>query len=158
MSFNIPVNLMNTVAPAAQNQQPPSGSEEAPPSQTVQPAGGAQDTQGTSPDTGANANSGQRDTQQPPRPIPAEAASVSAAITAQAADTRNTELDAARAAAQRGVDMARTQALIDSIAATPTAKTDLLERPEKLDRYAPPDPLPTAPILTKSAPTAIKTS
>lgn len=39
------------------------------------------------------------------------------------------------------MDIARTKALIDS----------LPDRPDRVDRYAPPDPLPTAPILRDKA-------
>lgn len=93
-------------------------------------------------------------------------ASASSVITAQTQPAQGTDLAAARRTAEANQRTAQTEALIAGIATAPevpdlvparqeaaagvgetTEAQDKTRRASEIDRYAPPDPLPTAPIL-----------
>lgn len=56
----------------------------------------------------------------------------------------------ARQSAEFSMEQARTKAMIDSVAVV-QEQPDLFEPRERVDRYAPPDPLPTSDVLKRSA-------
>ena len=158
MALNIPINLMGTnAAPAtSQSSQSPnaSGAEQ---NDAVQPAPPASaGSNAAENDNSGGQPSNQQQTAITRRPPQAEPTSVLAAQIEPSKDDNG--LTAARLSAERAQDAARTKALIEAVAATPADSTSLLDRPTQVDRYAPPDPLPTAPILNQTAPTPIKTT
>lgn len=172
MALNIPVNLMSTSAPPAAAVSTVGTSEAGPPTSaptnTVQPTSESANSQASAEDanTGGQASTEQeaqtnkRPMSGPPSSSPdnAQTQSIVAAQTTNVADSINAEgLSQARAATEPNQQDARTKALIQSISATASLPSAVLERTDKVDRYAPPDPLPTAPILKGEAPTPIKT-
>lgn len=175
MALNIPVNLMSTAAPPASAAPASTAgvSEAGPPTiapaSTVQPTRESTDSQASAQDgnTGGQASSEQqsaanaRPSSGPPSTSPdkAQTQSVVAAQTNETSEMLNAEsLLNARDRAEHYQQDARTKALIESVSATSSQPSALLERTDKIDRYAPPVPIPTAPILKGEAPTAIKTS
>lgn len=158
MALGLPINLMSVAAPPTQSTSAPAVTD----STAVQPAKSTGDTQDTSAgDSNSNTGNGSAQQQAFPARTATQAkpdrAAPNSVVSAQAQSDQDATLAAARRQAERGVDIARTKALIDSVAATPATGSALLERPNKVDRYAPPDPLPTAPILKKQAPRQIET-
>lgn len=153
MALNIPVNLMSTAAPALQTQTTSAATVD---TAAIQPAGAAADTRGASTGGGNSAGSGTGQQtflapRKAPQPKPDRAAPNSV-VTAQA----QSDLPAAQGA-KPGMDIARTKAFTDSVAASAATNWQQMDRPKKVDRYAPPDPLPTAPILKGKAPRPAET-
>lgn len=153
MALNIPINLMSAGTPPASSQtaEPQTGPEQ---SASVQPS--AQSSASGDAAGNNNNSSGQASSEQQAATRRASRAVPDSVVTAQAKEGAADVVDERRQGAVRAQDAARTKALIDAIAVTPADKGGLLDRPKEVDRYAPPDPLPTAPILAKAPPTAIK--
>ena len=92
-----------------------------------------------------------------PQPPKAEAKSVVTAQIENRPPREDSDLSTARRAAEANQAAARTDALVKSMGESPKETSITLEKPEQeeapikrqseIDRYAPPDPLPTAPIL-----------
>lgn len=157
MALNIPINLTGTNAapPASQTAQSPnsSGGEQ---TDAVQPAPPSSAGSGAAQnDSSSGQPSNQQQAAATRRPPQAAPTSILAAQTQKPSDDG---LAAARLSAERAQDAARTKALIEAVAAAPADRSGLLDRPKQVDRYAPPDPLPTAPILNNSAPKPVKTT
>lgn len=145
MALNIPVNLMNTAAPPAQtttvqpNAVQTNGSSAV---VAVQPASASSNSRGTANDGGGmHRNSAEQQalmfkarTTQAPAKAPDRAAPNSI-VTAQT-----------RSAAQEPSGRAE-----KAISAPEPAPAHTTPRQSELDRYAPPNPLPTAPILQLAA-------
>lgn len=137
MALNIPVNLMNTAAPPIQPNGPTNSASDSISINAVQPASASANARGAASDGGGmNNNSAeqhalmfkQRMTQDPvPIPNKAEPKSV---VVAQTGAPKRTAPQSVQKAEQ------------------PTREA----RPQsELDRFAPPNPLPTAPILQLAA-------
>ncbi|MEH6646610.1 hypothetical protein [Sulfitobacter sp.] len=151
MALNIPVNLMSTIAPPTQAQSASNTAETGGDTNTIQPVAKSGNTRGAS--TGSDSNAGYGTAYHKasiPKPEGAEPKSV---VSAQAQAASGNQIDTAKE-----TDIARTKALIASVAAAPATLNELADRPNKVDRYAPPDPLPTAPILKTPAPKPFRTS
>jgi hypothetical protein len=155
MALNIPINLMSTGSPPA-----PSQSADGPTS-AVQSASAltAAPTSGSGSAAANDNNSGQASSQQQAatlkRPTRAEPNSVLSAQTNEPAKG-NSSAGAASPSVERAQDAVRAKALLDAVAVTPAEADGLMDRPKQVDRYAPPDPLPTAPILAQATPKAVK--
>ena len=150
MALNISVNLMSTVSPPKQAQSTANIAAAGADVNAIQPAGASADTRGAS--TGSGADTGHGSAYQKSAKRQPDSAEPKSVIRAQA------QADAdSRTSAAREMDIVRNKALIDGIAATHTPVDELSERPNKVDRYAPPDPLPTAPILKTPAPKPVWT-
>jgi hypothetical protein len=150
MALNIPVNLMSTVAPPTQAQSASSTADTGD-ANIIQPAAKSADTRGASTGSGSNAGYGNGHHKASiPRPEGAEPKSV---VSAQAQAASGNQADTTKETA-----IGRAKALIASVAAAPASRDELADRPSKVDRYAPPDPLPTAPILKTPAPKPFRTT
>lgn len=168
MALNIPVNLMSVAIPPPQQSVSAPADTAVSSAAAVQPAAASSNTSNTFTNNGNGQGASGQQAQtakqsaapQPSRAAPdkAEAKSV---VTAQIGNSPFSEdggLSAARRAAEANQATARTDALVKSIGAAPKETSITLEKPEQeeaptakrqseIDRYAPPDPLPTAPIL-----------
>jgi len=155
MALNIPINLTGiNAAPAASQTNLSPNSSGAGPTDAVQPAPPSSAGSGAAKnDSSGGQPSNQQQAATTRRPPQAAPTSI---LAAQTQETSDDSLAAARLSAERAQDAARTKALIEAVAATPADRSGLLDRPKQVDRYAPPDPLPTAPILKQSAPTPSK--
>lgn len=146
MAYTMPVNLMTTAAPATAAQSNLSGIANINAQTAVQPAPASTGSQSAASDhnTGGQASNQQqaliykRATLTSAQLNKAEPQSV---VTAQSATA------AQQTALKQEPNAALEKAMVDSLAATQPETAGQSERVEKLDRYAPPDPLPTAPVL-----------
>lgn len=140
MALNIPVNLMATALPPTQAQTAPDATVNSTTLTSIQPASGGAASRGTASDggagSGANGSSAQqfqavlRRAQSAPAQTTPDRAEPKSIVTAQTAPPQP------KAAEQP--------------AKAQTPQTEVTIRSE-LDRFAPPNPLPTAPILQLAA-------
>lgn len=161
MAVNLPINLMSKAAPPLQSQHLSGPSETG--VTAVQPtAASAATRDASSGDTNGQGSSQQQalTAKRPVPPPPSQAtpdnADAKSVVTAQTQNAPDDGLAAARRFAEANQQSARTEALIQSISVAPKAPALVAEKKEtdapkaqasELDRFAPPDPLPTAPIL-----------
>lgn len=148
MTFSTLGNLIRSFQPTAPlPPQTPIPSETANGVTAVQPTAAGTDTQSSANGSGGRTTSGrgsaeqQAQTVKPRRVFPqsktpnrAEPALV---LGAQTKSKRDVAPPDKVTTTVQGMELARNKALIDPVQ----------DRPNRLDRYAPPDPLPTAPIL-----------
>lgn len=152
MAFSTLGNLVKSFQPTAPlPPQTPIPSETANGVAAVQPTAAGTDMKSSANGSGGGTTSSQGSPEQqaqtikPRRVMPqsktpnrAEPASVLGAQTKSKRDVAQSDKEMATV---QGMDLERTKALIDPVQ----------DRPNRLDRYAPPDPLPTAPILRDKA-------
>lgn len=157
MALNIPINLMGVTSPSAAGTSE-AGLSAIAPETAVQPTGASTDSQAAAQDgnTGGQASREQHAATYNRPPKSPDNAQTQSVVTAQASASQSAT-DDARLAAKAFQQDARTKALIESVSATSAEPSALFTRSEKVDRFAPPLPLPTAPILKGEAPTPIKT-
>ncbi len=136
MALNIPVNLMNTVTPLS---QPPTAVGTEPSVAPIQPASGSADTRNNASD-----DSGARSSEQ-------QALLSKRMPSTGTADTPNRAEATSIVTAQ--VTPKGDPSKQEQPAQTPKQAS---ARQSEIDRYAPPDPLPTAPILQAAASYAAK--
>lgn len=168
MALNIPVNLMSVAIP------PPQSSAPAPTDAAV---GGATAVQAATASTnsssaftnngngqgpsGQQAQTSKQSSASQPAKVAPDKANAKSVVTAQI-EKRSADavggLTTARRTAEANQAAARTDAMLKTIGDAPKETSITLEKPEQdeaptekrqseIDRYAPPDPLPTAPIL-----------
>jgi hypothetical protein len=130
MALNIPVNLMNVVVPVSQSPAESSGGIAA-----IQPAAGSAANRNTSADSGSGFGAGNGGTDQQV---------LMSKLRATLAKTTTPDR-----AEPKSIVAAQTAPVAKESGTTPSQKTQSTSEPRvsELDRYAPPDPLPTAPIL-----------
>ena len=163
MAINIPVNLISVAIPLPQQSASQSeGTNAVGGVATVQPTTASSNTSGTFTNNGSGQNPSEQQAQASkkspdPQPPKAEAKSVVTAQIENRPPSEDSDLSTARRAAEANQAAARTDALVKSMGESPKETSITLEKPEQeeapikrqseIDRYAPPDPLPTAPIL-----------
>lgn len=155
MALNIPVNLMGGATPPPQSQPSGEASSDSSADNTVQPTQESASSNGAATNDNSNGKGSSEQQAQTTRPrttatnTPSDPSNAdpTSIVSAQSADE---QLATARRSAEYAQNVARTKAMIESVAATPAANSALLDQPQKVDRYAPPDPLPTAKILKNS--------
>lgn len=140
MALNIPFNLASIAAAQSQQQGMAAGAASAAKTATVQPAASGADTRGAASDgehsKGQGAGQHWLQLAKPRTSMMAtpDRAAPTSIVSAQTQDQHN------KAALQSGPKY-------DSAATSSAASDSTTHRPDRVDRYAPPDPLPTAPIL-----------
>lgn len=155
MAYTMPVNLMTTAAPATAAHSNLSGIADVNAQTAVQPAPASTGSQSAASDhnTGGQASSQQQ-------ALLHQSASLTSAqpdkAESQSIVTAQSTTAAQPAAANQEHSPALEKAMVDGLAATQPESAMQSERVEKLDRYAPPDPLPTAPVLKDKPITPIK--
>ncbi len=149
MALNIPFNLASITTLQSQPNSMAAIVASAAKVTTVQPAGSGADTRGaTSDGAGDRGQSGgthwlQMSKPRTPMMVKPDRATPTSVVNAQTQGGHSAEIAQARAT-------------FDSAATAPATNESIEDRPNKVDRYAPPDPLPTAPILKHRAAAALK--
>ena len=140
MSYNIPLNLVGFAALASQSHSLAQPTPETPSVLRIQPtsAGSRSSSASGNGRNGAPLNWPQAPQKQLPVLTTPDTATPKSIVNAQTKDNGKT-------------NTAVTPQMLFKNAATST-KVDAGSRPRMVDRYAPPDPLPTAPILKDRVP------
>jgi len=140
MAFGLPFNLVSMTAVLSQPNTQVTLHADSTRATTVQPSTSGTGTQGAASDGAHNRNqSGATDWPRMPR------AQTSLTVTPDRAASKS--VINAQIHLRQPTQTAHPQAKFDSLGITPATDYVMTDLPRKVDRYAPPDPLPTAPIL-----------
>lgn len=139
MAMNIPVNLMATAVPPTQVQT--AAAIESVTASMIQPAMGSAGARGATADGGAGSSAGKGQAEQRVKALMQQSSSASAAITPDRAEP-NSVVTAQASPASAQQKQPAEKASVPQVRQQPQSE---------LDRYAPPNPLPTAPILQLAA-------